>query len=114
MSKKECKEFDVREMAKNAPGTSCLLRAGMIPQAGSSTYYNTGTWRTYRPIHDKSKCINCLMCWIYCPDCSILLDAEGKVTGIDYVHCKGCGLCAFECPAKVKAITMKLETECQD
>ena len=111
---KECKEFDVREMAKEAPGWECLPKAGNIPQSGSSEHYNTGTWRAYRPIHDKEKCINCLRCWILCPDMSIMVNDKNEVTGINYMHCKGCGICAFECPDKVKAISMKLETECND
>ncbi|MEE9585652.1 MAG: 4Fe-4S binding protein [Nitrososphaerales archaeon] len=34
---------------------------------------------------------------------------DGKVTGVDLVHCKGCGICAAECPTKV--IDMVRETE---
>ena len=45
-----------------------------------------------------------------CPDSSIL-QSEGKVTGIDYGHCKGCGICSFECPTDPKTIEMKLETD---
>lgn len=111
---KDCKNFDVREMAKEAPGSACIPKAGVIPQAGSSEYYNTGSWRTYRPVHDKEKCINCLRCWILCPDMSVMLDKDNKVSGFDYMHCKGCGICAHECPDKVKAITMKLESEFRD
>jgi len=33
----------------------------------------------------------------------------GKVKGIDLKYCKGCGICAVECPDKVKAIEMKEE-----
>ena len=33
--------------------------------------------------------------------------ADGKVTGIDYDHCKGCGICSKEC--KFGAITMEAE-----
>jgi pyruvate ferredoxin oxidoreductase delta subunit len=33
-----------------------------------------------------------------CPDSSIMLNEEGKVTGIDYDHCKGCGVCTNVCP----------------
>ena len=36
---------------------------------------------------------------------------EGNVVGIDYEHCKGCGICSFECPVDPKAIEMKLETD---
>jgi len=36
---------------------------------------------------------------------------DGKVVDIDLDHCKGCGICAYECPPKVQAITMVLENE---
>jgi len=83
-------------------------RGGSISEAGSSAEYETGSWRSQRPIHDKEKCINCLRCWILCPDSAIQVE-DGKVTGIDYKHCKGCGICAHECPPKVQAITMVQE-----
>ncbi|MCK4909669.1 MAG: 4Fe-4S binding protein, partial [Planctomycetes bacterium] len=31
---------------------------------------------------------------------------DGKVVEFDLKYCKGCGICAEECPAKGKAITM--------
>lgn len=81
---------------------------GLIVEPGNAALYKTGGWRTFKPIHDAEKCTHCLRCWIYCPDSSILV-ADGKVTGIDYDHCKGCGICAEECPPKVKAIQMVRE-----
>ncbi|HAW70026.1 MAG TPA: ferredoxin [Firmicutes bacterium] len=78
---------------------------GVIPKAGSATEYETGDWRSIRPLHSKERCINCLLCWVYCPDAAIRLQ-DGKVEGIDYEHCKGCGICAKECPQKVHAIEM--------
>jgi pyruvate ferredoxin oxidoreductase delta subunit len=32
---------------------------------------------------------------------------DEKMTGIDFEHCKGCGICAKECP--FKAIEMEVE-----
>ena len=34
---------------------------------------------------------------------------EGKMTGFDYEHCKGCGICARECPTKPKSIAMEIK-----
>ena len=81
---------------------------GIIFERGSAQKYETGGWRTYKPLHDAEKCIHCLRCWILCPDSAVLVE-EGKVVGYDYEHCKGCGICARECPPKIQAIEMKLD-----
>ena len=91
-------------------GWKDLPIGGVIVEPGNSDTYETGSWRTYKPIHDKEKCINCLRCWVLCPDSAILVE-DAKVTGIEYKHCKGCGICASECPDKVKAIKMVQEGE---
>jgi len=83
---------------------------GTITRPGSSVDYKTGAWRTYKPVWHEDKCIQCLACWSYCPDCSIRLDDKGKVAGVDYDYCKGCGICARECPDKASAIDMVLDT----
>lgn len=57
---------------------------------------NTGTWRNLRPVLDHDKCSQCLLCWIYCPEAVIDRDS----LEINYQYCKGCGICAEECPAK--------------
>jgi pyruvate ferredoxin oxidoreductase delta subunit len=92
-------------MADAKLGWKKVMIGGMITTPGNSENYETGSWRAFRPIRSVEKCTNCLICWIYCPDSSIQV-ADGKVTGIDYVHCKGCGICAKECPPKFSAITM--------
>ena len=85
--------------------------AGMITEAGSAEKYETGSWRTFRPQVDISKCIHCLFFWVYCPDSSIVISTEGlsakdvKMIGFDFEHCKGCGICASVCPKK--CITME-------
>ena len=86
---------------------------GIIVEAGGAESYETGSWRSFRPIWFPDRCIQCLRCWSYCPDAAILQE-DGKVTGIDYVHCKGCGICARECPKKAHAIEMKPESDFAD
>ena len=83
---------------------------GVIFEAGGSRKYVTGGWRTYKPIHDARKCIHCLRCWILCPDSAVLVQDE-QIVGFQYDHCKGCGICARECPTEVQAIEMKLDRE---
>ena len=78
---------------------------GVIITPGNTTEYHTGSWRNFRPIHDKDKCSNCLICWIYCPEGCINVK-DGKIDSIGLDYCKGCGICAQECPLKEKAINM--------
>jgi len=73
--------------------------AGLIVEAGNAREYKTGDWRTFKPVRDVEKCTDCLTCWIYCPDSSILVSGE-KMVGFDYDHCKGCSICAQVCPVK--------------
>ncbi|MEM2904235.1 MAG: 4Fe-4S binding protein [Candidatus Bathyarchaeia archaeon] len=76
---------------------------GVLTETGTSVKYKTGEWRTgLKPSLDKSKCTNCLICWIYCPEPTIIRGE--KSVEIDLTYCKGCGICAAECP--VKAISM--------
>ncbi|OIO75591.1 MAG: ferredoxin [Elusimicrobia bacterium CG1_02_37_114] len=72
---------------------------GLIVKAGNAEEYKTGDWRTFKPVRDESKCSQCLLCWVYCPDSSIKVK-DGKMVGFDYDHCKGCGICAKICPKK--------------
>ena len=76
---------------------------GIVTTPGNSVEYETGGWRSQRPILDMKNCNSCLLCWIFCPDGSIELK-DGKIQGMDLKHCKGCGICANECPRKT--ITM--------
>jgi pyruvate ferredoxin oxidoreductase delta subunit len=69
----------------------------------------TGDWRVKYPVIDNSKCTpaktgkaSCFTCWMFCPDAVI---TKTIPLTIDLEYCKGCGICAEECPAN--AITMK-------
>ena len=67
----------------------------------------TGGWRTgLRPEVDLSLCVNCLLCWLYCPDSAVVLEGT-TFTGFDYDFCKGCEICAELCPTH--AIQMREE-----
>ncbi len=77
----------------------CAICGPAVGEAG-----RTGDWRDLRPVIDHLRCVpsvkkkpSCFLCWLYCP--------EGVVTTsipveIDMEYCKGCGVCAEECPAK--------------
>ncbi len=90
-------------MAEAEKGWREITIAGLVLEPGSSASYKTGTWRSFRPIIDFKKCNYCLTCWVCCPDISILVQ-DGRVLGINLDYCKGCGICAKECPQQ--AITM--------
>lgn len=73
-------------------------------EAGVLIEINSG-WRNLRPVINQEKCTRCLICWLLCPDGVISKDTPQLE--IDYDFCKGCGLCAYECPGK--AIVMEKE-----
>ena len=72
------------------------IPTGYVCKAGTSKEYVTGGWRSMRPVWTEENCTSCMMCWIVCPDSSIMAK-DGKMIGIDYDHCKGCGICVHEC-----------------
>ena len=67
----------------------------------------TGGWRTgKKPVVRLDACVDCLLCWLYCPDSAVVLDGTA-FAGFDYAFCKGCEICAERCP--VNAISMVAE-----
>ena len=80
-----------------------LPRGGTV-DAAQAEQPETGDWRTNgRPLVALDSCVNCLLCWLYCPDSAVQLDGT-VFTGFDLDHCKGCEICAEVCP--VDAIEM--------
>ena len=74
------------------------LRPGGIVVRVEEERPRTGDWRTgLRPEADLAKCVDCLLCWLYCPDSAITLDGT-HFTGFDLEVCKGCELCSVVCP----------------
>ena len=68
-----------------------------IPNPGSAAANFTGSWRSSRPVWEKTRCIKCGVCDMYCPDAAIAVDEYGYF-GANLDYCKGCGICSRECP----------------
>lgn len=80
------------------------LPAGGAVRPEEAPTVRTGGWRTgVRPTVDLGRCVNCLLCWLYCPDSAVRLEGT-TFAGFEYDWCKGCELCSVVCP--VDAIAM--------
>jgi len=96
-----------REKVRALQAWTELEIGGDIARAGSSVDFETGNWRTSgRPFTDLEGCIKCGLCWVLCPDMAYRPDEEGFFQW-DGRYCKGCGICAEECPRG--AIEMRSE-----
>lgn len=69
---------------------------------GSMSENKTGSWKITQPKYDKEACTMCLTCWWACPE-GCIYRTKDKMQ-FDMSYCKGCGICANECP--VDAIEM--------
>ncbi len=91
-----------------------MAPGGIVVNPGNSLEYKTGDWKVLIPVINQETCTRCRICWYVCPDNAIVeLDKEYttkknrkyKVSyDVNADFCKGCGMCAQECP--VKAIEM--------
>ena len=75
--------------AKNLPPMAVSL--------ADTTYNKTGTWKSFRPVLNKDKCIGCMLCWKFCPEACVKPGTQPQIN-LDY--CKGCGICVQVCPKK--------------
>ena len=99
-------------MTTNLKTSKQIPIGGKIIEAGNSKEFKTGSWKAKVPVWDKEKCINCMRCVVFCPEMAIKTKKvkNGKknrveIDNFDMDFCKGCGICAEECP--VKAIMME-------
>jgi len=82
------------------------LPEGLVTRPGSSIDIATGGWRTERPRFLWERCTNCDLCVVFCPE-GIVARVADKRYDFDLAFCKGCGICAEECP--VNDIVMEAE-----
>lgn len=79
----------------------------LCPIATEYSVLKTGDWRAERPVVDRTKCVKCATCWVFCPTQCIQERETWFEANLEI--CKGCGICANECPHH--AITMVEEVE---
>ncbi len=84
----------------NAPQNAAQMPKPIAP-AGKILDTNA-SWRTEKPVIDVDTCIFCLRCYLVCPEGTIYQDND--TLHVDYDFCKGCGICANECPKKCIAM----------
>lgn len=77
-----------------------------IRKPGNASELKTGDWRSARPETDTRKCIKCGRCYAFCPDMVYGRTKEGYYEQ-NYYYCKGCGICAHECPAEAIAMVQE-------
>ncbi len=85
-----------------------FLPSGLATEAETK---QEGIWDRERALQEAERCLSCgtcnlcLQCVSFCPDASIRLDEDEASVRVDLDHCKGCGICAYECPRGI--ITME-------
>lgn len=91
-----------------AAGPPLSRLPGGVLVAETALHPKTGSWRTgQKPVVNLGSCIDCLLCWVYCPDDAIITDGR-VLLGFNYGYCKACELCVKACPSG--AITMVPES----
>lgn len=83
-------------------------------EAGNSLKNVTSRFRRgEKPEFNPDTCINCFFCWVFCPENAIIVEND-NVVGVNYDYCKGCGICANECPVKKEPKPIVMVEENQD
>jgi len=87
-TREEPSEIPKRALAERLAGDNFAEIEGPLPE-------NSCVHEMERCFH-CGRCTTCDNCFIYCPDVAVTKDGTGFEIEMDY--CKGCGVCAEECP----------------
>ena len=77
---------------------------------GSLFQMEVGSWRYARPIVNTDKCNHCARCFFFCPTQCIEIEGDGEHFVTNLTYCKGCGVCARECPLGAIAMVEEAQT----
>lgn len=110
-------DFEIGAMLRSfdgpVTGIATTLQEDRPYSKANSFTASVADWRIEKPVFNKDYCIDCQFCWVYCPDISII-SRDKKMVGVDYDHCKGCGICVEVCPTNPKSLLMYAEMEDED
>jgi len=104
IGQKETVKFEELNLAHFAPSDrSKMPRISVAERIKSFAEVNLGLSES-AALHDADRCFHCGVCtmcdncWVFCPDAAVshLQNAYGYE--FNYFFCKGCGICAKECP----------------
>ena len=92
-----------KDKAKGELGWREIEIGCFITEPGNARQFKTGDWKSRRPVIDFNKCNKCTLCHFFCPEGCMAKTDDGYFLP-DLYYCKGCGICAEECPKD--AVTM--------
>jgi len=84
----------LRWRAARLPAADQLDPAGRGPEH-REVHQRAAAWRG---AHGPGNCFECDNCFGVCPDNAVIKLGAGLRYQIDLDYCKGCGMCASECP----------------
>jgi 2-oxoacid:acceptor oxidoreductase gamma subunit (pyruvate/2-ketoisovalerate family)/2-oxoacid:acceptor oxidoreductase delta subunit (pyruvate/2-ketoisovalerate family) len=81
-----------------APATDSGEHARLFAVSTTDSLRNhTGSWSLVRPVLTDA-CNDCALCALFCPEGAI--SRPGGAVAVDYLYCKGCGICEVVCPVR--------------
>jgi Pyruvate/2-oxoacid:ferredoxin oxidoreductase delta subunit len=101
---------------ERSPQAGNLEDIQRVPSLGSALSVGEGTKREEarereQVLQEAARCLSCgtcnlcLDCVLSCPEACIRLNSDKTAVTVNLDFCKGCGICAYECPREV--ITME-------